>query len=71
MRRIYGGTGKTLASMQGYWLPLCDRGYGLRQICHRTMILKNPKAYVQAGTGVVYDSVPENEFYETINRQNR
>ena len=34
----------------------------------RTMILKNQKAYVQAGAGVVYDSVPENEFYETINK---
>ena len=32
------------------------------------MILKNQKAYVQAGAGVVYDSVPENEFYETINK---
>ena len=31
-------------------------------------ILKNQKAYVQAGAGVVYDSVPENEFYETINK---
>ena len=34
----------------------------------RGMILKNQKAYVQAGAGVVYDSVPENEFYETINK---
>ena len=25
-------------------------------------------AYVQAGAGVVYDSIPENEFYETINK---
>ena len=31
-------------------------------------ILKNQKAYVQAGAGVVYDSIPENEFYETINK---
>ena len=37
-------------------------------IAIRTMILKNQKAYVQAGAGVVYDSVPENEFYETINK---
>lgn len=34
----------------------------------RTMILKNQKAYVQAGAGIVYDSVVENEFYETINK---
>ena len=31
-------------------------------IAIRTMILKNQKAYVQAGAGIVYDSVPENEF---------
>ena len=37
-------------------------------IAIRTMILKNQKAYVQAGAGIVYDSVPENEFYETINK---
>ena len=37
-------------------------------IAIRTMILKNQKAYVQAGAGVVYDSIPENEFYETINK---
>ncbi len=34
----------------------------------RTMIIKNQKAYVQAGAGIVYDSVAENEFYETINK---
>ncbi|QGX46558.1 anthranilate synthase component 1 [Streptococcus equinus] len=37
-------------------------------IAIRTMILKNQKAYVQAGAGIVYDSVAENEFYETINK---
>ncbi|MGT2960419.1 anthranilate synthase component I [Streptococcus caballi] len=37
-------------------------------IAIRTMILKNNKAYVQAGAGIVYDSLPENEFYETINK---
>lgn len=37
-------------------------------IAIRTMILKNNKAYVQAGAGIVYDSQPENEFYETINK---
>lgn len=34
----------------------------------RTMIIKNAKAYVQAGGGVVYDSVAENEFYESVNK---
>lgn len=37
-------------------------------IAIRTMVLKNHRAYVQAGAGIVYDSVPEKEFYETINK---
>ena len=37
-------------------------------IAIRTMIIKNQKAYVQAGAGIVYDSIPENEYYETINK---
>ncbi|EMP68796.1 anthranilate synthase component I [Streptococcus mutans] len=37
-------------------------------IAIRTMIIKNQKVYVQAGAGIVYDSVPENEYYETINK---
>ena len=31
----------------------------------RSMYLKDNKAYVRAGAGIVYDSIPENEFYET------
>jgi len=34
----------------------------------RTMIFKNGKAYVQAGAGIVADSVPEKEYEETINK---
>lgn len=34
----------------------------------RTIIFKNGKAYVQAGAGVVWDSVPENEYIETVNK---
>lgn len=34
----------------------------------RTMIVKDGKAYVQAGAGVVYDSIPESEYEETINK---
>ncbi|MBW7457306.1 anthranilate synthase component I [Paenibacillus sepulcri] len=34
----------------------------------RTLIFKNGKAYVQAGAGIVWDSVPENEYVETINK---
>ncbi|MBM7584169.1 anthranilate synthase component 1 [Bacillus pakistanensis] len=34
----------------------------------RTMILKDTKAYVQAGAGVVYDSIPAGEYEETLNK---
>lgn len=34
----------------------------------RTMVIKDQKAYVQAGAGVVYDSVPELEYEETLNK---
>ena len=34
----------------------------------RTMIVKDGIAYVQAGAGIVYDSVPDREFEETINK---
>ncbi len=37
-------------------------------IALRTCVLKNGKAYVQAGAGVVADSVPENEYEETVNK---
>ena len=34
----------------------------------RTAVIKDGVAYVQAGGGVVADSVPENEYYETMNK---
>ena len=34
----------------------------------RTMIIKDEKAYVQAGAGIVYDSIPESEYEETLNK---
>ncbi|PEL08106.1 anthranilate synthase component I [Bacillus sp. AFS017336] len=34
----------------------------------RTMILKNQMAYIQAGAGIVYDSKPDQEYEETINK---
>ncbi|MGQ9609520.1 MAG: anthranilate synthase component I [bacterium] len=37
-------------------------------IAIRTIVIKDGKAYVQAGGGVVADSVPENEYYETLNK---
>ncbi len=37
-------------------------------IALRTAIVKDKKLYVQAGGGVVYDSTPQNEYDETVNK---
>ncbi len=34
----------------------------------RTAVIKDGTAYVQAGGGIVADSVPQNEYYETLNK---
>ena len=33
-------------------------------IAIRTVLIKGEKAYVQAGAGIVYDSIPEKEYQE-------
>jgi anthranilate synthase component 1 len=57
-RCVYGGA-------VGY---LDFRGNMDTCIAIRTMVIKDGKAYVQAGGGIVYDSVPENEYQETLNK---
>jgi anthranilate synthase component 1 len=37
-------------------------------IALRTIVVQDDKAYVQAGAGIVADSVPENEWNETLNK---
>ncbi len=37
-------------------------------ICLRTAVVKDEMLYIQAGGGVVYDSDPEAEFEETVNK---
>ena len=37
-------------------------------IAIRTMVVKDGVAYLQAGGGIVFDSVPETEFQETVNK---
>ena len=37
-------------------------------IALRTAVVKDEKLYIQAGGGVVYDSDPEAEFMETVNK---
>ena len=68
MRRIYELEQEkrgVYAGAIGYLSATGDMDFA---IAIRTMILKNQKAFVQAGAGIVYDSIPENEFYETINK---
>ena len=37
-------------------------------IALRTAVIKNKNIYIQAGAGVVFDSIPQNEFHETLNK---
>jgi anthranilate synthase component 1 len=37
-------------------------------IAIRTMLMKGKKAYVQAGAGIVADSIPESEYQECLNK---
>lgn len=57
-RGLYGGTVGYLA-FDGS-IDMC--------IAIRTVLFKNNKAYIQAGGGVVADSVPENEYQESCNK---
>ena len=57
-RGTYGGT-------VGYF---SFSGSADTAITIRTAVIKDGTAYVQAGGGVVADSVPENEYYETMSK---
>ena len=37
-------------------------------IALRTALIKNNKFYIQSGAGIVADSIPEKEYYETVNK---
>lgn len=37
-------------------------------IAIRTAVIKDQRLYIQAGAGIVYDSVPKNEWAETMNK---
>jgi anthranilate synthase component 1 len=37
-------------------------------IAIRTAVIKDGKLHIQAGAGIVYDSVPQNEWEETMNK---
>jgi anthranilate synthase component 1 len=34
----------------------------------RTLVIQDDRVFVQAGAGIVADSVPENEYQETLNK---
>jgi anthranilate synthase component 1 len=34
----------------------------------RTLVVQGNKAYIQAGAGIVADSVPSSEYQETLNK---
>jgi len=57
-RGIYGG-GVGYFSANGE-MDMC--------IALRTAVVKDQKLYIQAGGGVVYDSDPEAEWQETVNK---
>ena len=68
MKRIYEAEKEkrgVYAGAIGYLSVTGDLDFA---IAIRTMILKNKKAYVQAGAGIVYDSIAENEYQETVNK---
>ena len=57
-RGVYGGG-------VGYFSAMGDMDMC---IALRTAVLKDRKLYIQSGGGVVYDSDPEAEFQETVNK---
>ena len=67
MKRIYEVEKKTRRLCGSDWLSFGDGDLDFA-IAIRTMILKNKKAYVQAGAGIVYDLIAENEYQETVNK---
>jgi anthranilate synthase component 1 len=37
-------------------------------IAIRTIVTREGRAYIQTGAGIVADSVPESEYFETVNK---
>ncbi|WP_422665021.1 anthranilate synthase component I family protein [Aneurinibacillus uraniidurans] len=54
-----------------YTGSMCLLGFNGDAVCNiiiRTMILKDGQAHVQAGAGIVIDSVPKAEYYESLKK---
>jgi anthranilate/para-aminobenzoate synthase component I len=61
----------TLESGQQYRFELVARSNCADSVLgfnNRTCVVKDGKAYVQAGAGVVADSIPASEYQETVNK---
>ena len=66
MRRIYDLETEKRGLYAGAIGYLSATGDMDLAIAIRTMILKNQTAYVQAGAGIVYDSIAQNEYQEKM-----
>jgi len=58
-KRALRGCGRLFQLLAAIWI--CAHNPG-------PMVLKNGKIYVQAGAGIVYDSIPESEHQESLNK---
>jgi len=56
------------ASMAGQVLYADFAETWIRALPSATMLMKGKKAYVQAGAGIVADSIPESEYQECLNK---
>ncbi|MBC1573342.1 anthranilate synthase component I [Listeria booriae] len=68
MERIYEWENVKRGPYAGAVGYLTHRGDCDFALAIRTMVLHNGTAYVQAGAGVVYDSDPESEYLETLQK---
>jgi para-aminobenzoate synthetase component 1 len=54
-----------------YTGAMCVLGFNNNAVCNiiiRTLLLKNGMAHVQAGAGIVIDSIPKAEYYESLKK---
>ncbi len=58
------------AGAVGYFGFPTERHRGNMDLCItiRTIVLRAQRAYIQAGAGIVADSIPENEYQECVNK---
>lgn len=68
MQRIYEWENRKRGPYAGAIGYLTKNGDADFALAIRTMVLHKKKAYVQAGAGIVYDSDPESEYFETLQK---